>query len=75
MGLPYGRLAMRRRSWRSDDLATFHVIALTDNVGAAWTPVAKRSRAGTLETCTLATHANTRQHAFDLLAPVGLSLA
>ena len=75
MGLPYGRLAMRRGAWRSDDLSTFHVIASTDNVGEAWTPVAQRSRAGTLETCNLATHANTGKHALDLLAPVGLSLA
>ncbi len=30
--------------------------------------------AGTIETCNLATHANTRKRAFDLLTPVGLSL-
>ena len=29
--------------------------------------------AGMLETCNLATHANTGKHAFDLLTPVGLN--
>lgn len=60
-------------SWQSDDVSTFHVIACTDNVGEAWTPVATQSRTGTLATCNLTTHANTEKHAFDLLAPVGRS--
>jgi hypothetical protein len=73
IGLPYGWLARRRGAWRSGDLSTFHVIALADDLGGAWTPVTKRSRAGTLETCNLTTHANTGKHAFDLLTPLGLS--
>ncbi len=73
IGLPYGRLAMRC-TWRSNDFSTFHVIAFSDNLGGPPTPVALRSRAGTYETCNLATHANTRKHACDLLAPVGLYL-
>ena len=32
MGLPYGWLAMYR-TWRTAGLSTFHVIALTDNLG------------------------------------------
>ena len=71
IGLPYGRLAMRC-TWRSNDFSTFHVIAFSDNLGGTSTPVALRSRAGNYETCNLATHANTRKHACDLLAPVGL---
>ena len=71
MGLPYGRLATHR-AWRTDDVSTFHVIAFSDNLGGTWTPVALQSRADMLETCNLATHANTRKHACDLLAPVGL---
>ena len=59
-------------TWRSDDFSTFHVIAFSDNLDGTWTPVAIRSRAGMLETCSLTTHANTRKHASDLLAPVGL---
>ena len=66
MGLPYGRLAIHR-AWRTDGLSTFHVIAFTDNLGGTWTPAALRSRAGNHETCNLATHANTRKHASDLL--------
>ncbi len=44
----------------------------SDNLGGTRTPVALRSRAGNYETCNLATHANTRKHACDLIAPVGL---
>ena len=32
--LPYGRLALHRGTGRSDDFSTFHVINLTDNLGA-----------------------------------------
>jgi hypothetical protein len=28
-------------TWRSDDVSTFRVIVLTDNLGAAWTPVTR----------------------------------
>jgi hypothetical protein len=35
----------------------------------------KQTRTGTLATCNLTMHANTGTHAFDLLPPVGLSLA
>ncbi len=66
VGLPY------IATWRSNDVSTFHAIDFSDNLGGTWTPVALRSRAGMLETCNLATHANTRKHACDLLAPVGL---
>jgi len=59
------------RSWRSDDFSTFHVINLTDNVGAVWTPVARQSRAATLIHCNLATHVSTGKHAYPLLTPVG----
>jgi hypothetical protein len=72
MGLPYGWLATHP-AWRTDGVSTFHVIALTDNLGGTWTPMARRSRAGTLETCNLAMHANTGKHAFDLVAPVDLN--
>ena len=61
------------RSWRSDDFSTFRVIILTDNLGAAWTPVALQSRASTLITCILATHVSAGKHAFSLLTSVGWS--
>jgi hypothetical protein len=32
--LPYGRLALHRGTGRSGDFSTFHVINLTDNLGA-----------------------------------------
>ena len=71
--LPYGRLAMHRGAWRSSDVSTFRVIILTDNLGAAWTPVALQSRASTLITCILATHVSAGKHAFSLLTSVGWS--
>jgi len=72
IGLPYGWLALHRGTGRSDDLSTFHMTALQGQLRWAWTPVAQQSRTGTLETCNLATHANTGKHAFDLITPVGL---
>jgi len=70
ISLPYGRLAAHCTR-RSDGFSAFHVITLTDDLGGTWTPVALRSRAGMLETCNLATHANTGKHACDLIASVG----
>jgi hypothetical protein len=46
--------------------------ALHGQLRWAWTPVVLQPRTGTLETCTLTTHANTGKHAFDLITPVGL---
>lgn len=62
------------RSWRSDDVSTFHVFDLTDNLGAVWTPVALRSRASTLMPCNLSTHVSPGEHAYNLLTPVGWGL-
>ena len=41
-------LAMHRETWRSDDLSTFHGIALVNDLGGVCMPAAKQSRTGTL---------------------------
>lgn len=70
-GLPYGQLATLVRG----GLTAFprSTGSHDGQLRGTWTPVTRRTRAGALDTCHLATHANTRKHAYDLLAHSGLA--
>jgi hypothetical protein len=58
---------------RRDEVSTFHIFTLTGNLGGAWTPVRNRVPCRDVSNLQLLqTRANTEEHVFDLLIPVGL---
>ena len=59
-------------TWRRDSLSTFHINYPMSHLGAPWTPVVQRFRAGTLETCNLTTCSLRKERTFDLSHLVGL---